>query len=155
MICLSLNRRHTFRKHLQVGYRHWFRFLFEHLQFKRLVVNASKYVCGGLDIELFWNHITAGVLHALANKRNPVKEFPQTGRMVRKYLGLLNFYCRFIGCPLLILPPKGLVQVSASYLEGLKRNDAVAKTFTPIQLGIFETTALKVLHPVVKAGLFN
>lgn len=72
--------------------------LFERMKKYGIVVNTSKCTFGASDVTFLGYHISACGTKPLDSKVQAIKEFPapKTVRQLRRFLGMLNFYRRFM-----------------------------------------------------------
>ena len=74
------------------------RLVLERLDKHGLLVNVSKSVFGVPELDFLGHHVTSEGIHPLTHKVQAVQDFPQpsTHRKLREFLGMINFYHRFI-----------------------------------------------------------
>ncbi|KAJ8724718.1 hypothetical protein PYW07_015676 [Mythimna separata] len=82
----------------QKSHEQHLRQLFTRLKEYGMVINSSKCVFGVPEVNFLGYHITAEGTKPLLSKVEAVKNFPapKTVRELRRFLGMLNFYRRFI-----------------------------------------------------------
>ena len=81
--------------------------VFEHLNQFGIVINAQKSVLGVASLTFLGHLVDTNGIRPLEDKVQAICNFPKpmTQRQLREYLGLLNFYRRFIpNCAKLLLP---------------------------------------------------
>lgn len=83
------------------------RTVFQRLADYGVVVNADKCQFGVNSIELLGHHIDQFGIHPLPQKMNVIKDYPVPAslKQLRRFLGLLNYYRRFIPKCATILQP--------------------------------------------------
>ena len=74
------------------------RHLFDALKRFGLVVNSSKCVFGASELQFLGHHVSARGIRPLPEKVNAVRRFerPRTVKSLQRFLGLVNFYQRFL-----------------------------------------------------------
>ena len=72
--------------------------LFECLAEYGLVVNPQKCVLGQSSLYFLGHRITSDGIHPLQDPLQAIRDYPQprTAKSLKEYLGLLNFYRRFV-----------------------------------------------------------
>lgn len=93
--------------------------VFKRLQDYGLTINASKCTLGVPEISFLGHHISENGTKPLPEKVEPILNYPlpKTVKELRRFLGLLNFFRRF-------LPHAAHNQTALnSYLQGSKKND--------------------------------
>ena len=81
--------------------------LFARLQEYGVVINPAKSLFGASSLEFLGHHVLEHGIHPLSTKIKAIQEFPQPQslRRLRQFLGLINFYRRFIPhCARLVQP---------------------------------------------------
>ncbi|XP_064463405.1 uncharacterized protein LOC135374343 [Ornithodoros turicata] len=88
-------------------HEHHLRLLFQRLQDNGVVINAAKCIFGVDALEFLGHRIDGHGITPLPEKVDVIKDFPlpSTRRKLREYLGLVNFYRRFIPHCAQILEP--------------------------------------------------
>ena len=129
--------------------------LFRRLQQHHIVVNPAKCVLGAPEVEYLGHTITARGTQPLASKISAMQQFPKpkTVKDLRRFLGMLNFYRRFL---------KKAAEAQAplhAYLKGDKKNDKTPIQWTPETEAVFErckgelARATLLVHPADYAPL--
>lgn len=80
-----------------------------------VVINPAKCVFGAAELDFLGHHISSSGIRPLPSKIEALQVFPKpaTPRQLRRYLGMVNFYHRFIpGCARLLRPLHALLSVS-------------------------------------------
>ncbi|PIK40292.1 transposon Ty3-G gap-Pol polyprotein [Apostichopus japonicus] len=91
--------------------------LFQRFNDFGVLINPAKCQLGVSSLDFLGHHITSQGIRPLAEKVEAIRQFPQpsTSRELREYLGLINFYRRFIpNCA-------GLLQPLTNLLRGLPK----------------------------------
>ena len=127
--------------------------LFQRLDEFGLVVNPDKCTFGVESVEFLGHHVSAKGVSPLPEKVNAIVDFPvpTSIRQLRRYLGLVNFYRRFVpSCA-------QIVQPLTDILKGKRRNKTIQLThaeveaFNASKATLAEATLL--CHPVQNAPL--
>ena len=81
--------------------------LFERLAEYGLVVNPQKCVLGQSSLDFLGHRVTSDGIHPLQDRVQAIRDYPQprTAKSLKEYLGLLNFYRRFVPHAAAILLP--------------------------------------------------
>ena len=81
--------------------------LFERLAEYRLVVNTQKCVLGQSSLYVLGHRVTSDGVHPLQDRVQAISDYPQpcSAKSLKEYLGLLNFYRRFVTHAAAILLP--------------------------------------------------
>lgn len=123
------------------------RLVLERLHDHGLLINVPKSLFGVPELDFLGHHVTCQGIRPLESKIQAIQEFPQppTHRKLREFLGLINFYHRFLpGCAATLKPLNAL-------LAGTKGNAALAwddtstAAFADIKLALANATLL--VHP--------
>ena len=79
-------------------HRHHFRQLFGRLADYRLVVNPYKCVLGQSSLEFLGHRVTSAEIHPLQSRVQAISDFPRpcSSKALQEFLGMLNFYRRFV-----------------------------------------------------------
>lgn len=117
-------------------YQH-LRLLFQRLQAAGLVINREKCVFGASEVEFLGHHVSAAGTTPIASRVAAIQDHPQptTVKELQGFLGVINFYRRFVPAAARILKPltdqlqgsprpSAVLQWTASMLEAF----AAAKT---------------------------
>ena len=126
---------------------HHLRLVLERSQQHGLLINVPKSKFGVSALDFLGHHISSQGIQPLTHKVQAIQDFPQpaTHRKLREFLGLINFYHRFIPHCAAIL------KLLNSLLAGTKRNatlawdDASTTAFTEIKHALASATLL--VHP--------
>lgn len=133
----------TLEEHL-----HHLRTLFARLKEYGVVINPAKYVFGKSDVKFLGYRVNTSGTQTLPEKVQVIRQFPrpQKVKQLRQFLGMVNFYRRFV-------PKAAKVQ---DPLNTLLQGNVMEKT--PIQWtseaeNVFEETKESLAHPAVNASL--
>ncbi|CAK1584942.1 unnamed protein product [Parnassius mnemosyne] len=105
-------------------HEHHLNILFGRMKQYGVLVNTSKCVFGSSQVQFLGYHISAAGTKPLESKVQAIKEFPKprTVKALRRYLGMLNFYRRF-------LPEAAKIQAPLNALTGsVKASQAIDLT---------------------------
>ena len=127
--------------------------LFQRLDEFGLVVNPDKCTFGVESVEFLGHHVSVQGVSPLPEKVSAVVDFPfpTSIRQLRRYLGFVNFYQRFIpSCA-------HIVQPLTDILKGKKQNKTIQLTHAEIEAFNASKAALAkatlLCHPVQNAPL--
>jgi len=133
-------------KHLQV--------VFEKLRSKGLVLNLEKCVFAQPVVEFLGHNISAAGSSPLPSKVSAVQQHPQpsTVKELQHFLGMLNFYRKFIPAAARILKPlTDALKGGPSGSTQLVWSSAMESAFLAAKSGLAAATSLA--HPVLDAEL--
>ena len=132
----------------------------EHLQHLRLVlerlddhgilINVTKSLFGRSSLDFLGHHVDATGIRPLEDKVQTIRNFPQptSQRKLREFVGLVNFYRRFIPHGATLLQPLNLL-LSKSTPKTLIWSEAATSAFNAIKDALADTTLL--VHPEAEA----
>ncbi|BHF63018.1 hypothetical protein SprV_0200600700 [Sparganum proliferum] len=127
------------------------RLIFERLSQFGVFINVSKCVFGVQSLFFLGHRVDASGCHPIDTKVSAIRDFPTptSFQQLRRFIGLVNFYRRFIPhCAQLMLPLTNL-------LRGNNREfsfpDTAVETFNRARKALADTTAL--VHPIPDAPL--
>ena len=95
------------------------RMVFERLNDYGLTISPNKCVFGAASLEFLGHHIDADGIKPLASKVQAITEYPlpQSLKSLRRFLGIINYYCRFIpDCSSVLQPLTDLLQANPKHL---------------------------------------
>ena len=135
------------------------RLLFSRLSEYGIVVNPSKCVLGVPSLEFLGHHVDSEGISPIDEKVSAVVEFPRpaTYQALRRFLGLVNFYRRFIPhCATLVAPLDDLLKGTSSSAKSSHANpipwgDSAEKAFVSVKSALACATLL--VHPKHDASL--
>jgi len=115
-----------------------------------ILINVNKCVFGVSSLEFLGYHVDATGIRPLESKIQVVRDFPQptSQRKLREFLGLVNFYRRFIPNAAKLLQPLNIL-LSKSSPKTLTWNDDAATAFTAVKIALADATLLS--HPQLGA----
>ena len=127
------------------------RILFARLHEYGIVINPAKCVFGVNSLIFLGHHIDAAGIRPLEKRVKEIREFarPSSLRQLRRFLGLVNFYRRFIPQAAAILAPL------TDMLRGQPKRSTKALDWTVERISAFErakeelATATLLVHPSV------
>ena len=95
------------------------RMVFERLTEYGLTISPTKCVFGAASLEFLGHHIDADGIKPLASKVRAIVDYPlpQSLKSLRRFLGIINYYCRFIpDCSSALQPLTDLLQSDPKHL---------------------------------------
>ena len=90
--------------------------VFERLQQHGLVVNDTKCVFAVKELSFLGHLVSAEGLKPMTNNVKAITDYvrPRTKRELRRFLGMIQFYCKFIpDCGEILSPPHSLLSTGA------------------------------------------
>jgi transposase InsO family protein len=138
----------THKRHLSV--------VFERLVKFGLVINASKCVLGAPTLEFLGHYVDSTGVTPLPEKVKAIQEFalPATRKALRRFLGMINFYHRFIPhCASHLLPLNAMLAGQASERAVLEWSDDAKAAFERIKTILAEATLLAHPDPTARISL--
>ena len=122
--------------------------VFERLSQYGIVINAQKSALGVASLEFLGHHVDQDGIRPLPRKVEAVENFPKptTLRKLREYLGLVNFYRRFLpNCAKLLLPLTNLLAGQASSNTPINWSPEAEAAFEQSKASLAQATMLH--HP--------
>ena len=113
-----------------------------------MVINPSKCILGASELDFLGHRVTARGIRPLEDKVSAVRNFPQPSslRGLREFLGMVNFYHRFIpNCAGLSQPLNQLLSSSKNTSCQLTWDEAATTAFHAIKQALADATLL--VHP--------
>ena len=125
--------------------------LFEALRKFGLVINRGKCVFGRQELEFLGHRVTSSGIRPLPNKVRAVQKYeaPKTVKSLQRFLGMLNFYRRFLPNIAAVLRP--LTDALAGKPRVLKWTSQMMSAFEEAKLRLARATLLA--HPRRQAAL--
>ncbi len=122
-----------------------FQLIFERLQHHGIIIYPQKCVFGASSIEFLGHRVDCHGIHPLPDKVQSILDFPQptSRRQLRTFLGLINFYHRFLSSCAKILDPLNALLSGRS--ETLAWDDVTQQAFVTIKESLASATLL--VHP--------
>lgn len=127
--------------------------LFQRLHEHGIVINPEKCVFGVPSIEFLGHHVDCNGVRPLESKVKDIQDYPAPTslRSLRKFLGLINFYRRFIpNCAKTIQPLTDLLSTKAKNAP-LCLNESQEAAFQKVKMDL--VSAMLLVHPVPDAPL--
>ena len=132
------------KQHLQL--------VLERLHKHGVLINPAKCVFGVEQLDFLGHHVDSQGIRPLEEKVHVIRAFPQpnTQRKLREFLGLVNFYHRFIpGGTNILHPPNDLLVPSKGNTTTVQWNDDALAAFVAIKAALANATLLS--HPKPEA----
>ena len=123
------------------------RIIFQRFHDYGIVINPSKSAFGEISIDFLGHHITSTGITPLPDKIQAIRDFPPptSVRKLREFLGLVNFYRRFIpNCAHILQPLTDLLNARHTSHPFQFSDDALS-AFNSIKSTLVTTTLLR--HP--------
>ena len=122
-----------------------FRELFRRLAAHDLVVSSAKCQFGQTRMEFLGHTVTKHGVEPMQDKVAAISQYPapSTQDGMRRFLGMINFYNRFIPNAAQIMKP--LYEATANAKKQLQWNDEMTKAFSEAKAALTRTTLLR--HP--------
>ena len=122
--------------------------LFNRLSKYGIVINPSKCIFGTASIEFLGHQISSHGISPLVQKVQAIQDFPAPSslRKLREFLGLVNFYRRFIPhCAVLVQPLTDLLSPKRTGTETLHLSEDALATFKAVKTALANAALLT--HP--------
>ena len=118
--------------------------MFERFKEFGVIINPSKCEFGVNQLTFLGHHVTAQGIQPLPDKVQAMQQFPQptTQRKLREFLGLINFYHRFIPHCADILRPLHNLLTTAKAKQLLTWDENTLKAFNDIKQAIADASLL-------------
>ena len=113
-----------------------------------LVLNPAKCVFGVSELDFLGHRVTAHGIRPLDDKVSAIQNFPQpsTLRGLREFLGMVNFYHRFIpNCAKILQPLNRLLSSPKHHSHQLAWDEEAAAAFHVVKQALADATLL--VHP--------
>ena len=143
-ILIASTSRKAHAQHLQL--------VLERLSKHGVLINASKSVFGVPELDFLGHHVDHTGIRPLERKVEAIRDFPAptTQRKLREFLGLVNFYRRFVPhCAMLLQPLNSLLTGSKNTSKTLDWNDTACAAFSNVKEALANATLL--VHPQADA----
>ena len=126
-------------------HKHHLRLVFERLRHYGIIINPQKCVFGVPSVEFLGHSVDSSGIHPLPATVQTILDFPQptSRRQLRTFLGLTNFYHRFIPRCAKLTDPLNTLLVESK--EQLSWNDSQIHAFSAVKEGLANATLL--VHP--------
>ena len=127
------------------------RLVFQRLSEYGILINPSKCLFGVDSLEFLGHQVSSQGIHPLADKVHAVAQFPRppTARKLREFIGLINFYHRFIPHCAEILQPLNAMLAGATPNHQLNWTEETTVAFDKIKDALAQATLLN--HPIPEA----
>lgn len=133
---------------------HDLRSVFQRLTARGIVINPNKCLFGVPSLEFLGHQIDSKGISPLPEKVKAVREFPQpqSQRQLRQFIGLVNFYHRFLPhCAALMHPLHSILSTGRTKSQTITWTDAALTSFTATKDALAEATLLS--YPKLDAYL--
>ena len=127
---------------------HHLRLVLERLSEYGIVINVPKSRFGVPALDFLGHHVDSRGIHPLEDKVHAILDFPQptTQRKLREFLGMVNFYRRFVpNCAAILQPLNTLLSKTNSNAKTLAWCDDATTAFQQAKDALAEATLL--VHP--------
>ena len=122
--------------------------LFKRLVDHGLIINVGKSEFGVSQLEFLGHTVSADGILPLPSRVTAISEYaqPQTAKQLRRFLGFVNFYHRFVPrCAEVVLPLNRLLGPKGSREKPLEWSDAATTAFNDIKRAMAQAVLLH--HP--------
>ena len=135
-----------------------FRQVLERLQRNGLIINAAKCLFGQNRLRFLGNIVSEKGMAPVACKVDGINSFstPTNAQSFRQFLGMVNFYRKFISqCAKILALLNSLLQgIPARRNANLSLNEEASTAFEDIKVALGNATLLNYLHHDSQTGLF-
>ena len=123
--------------------------VFERLKEYGVIINSGKCQFGVNSLNFLGHHITAKGIQPLPDKVEAIQQYPQptTQRKLREFLGMINFYHRFIPHCADILRPLHSLLTATKPKTPLSWTDTALKAFNDIKQAMTDGSLLSYPKP--------
>ena len=128
------------------------RSVLERLAEHGIIINVNKSLFGVPELDFLGHHVNATGIHPLETKVQAVKEFPlpSTQRKLKEFIGLVNFYQRFIpNCATILQPLNDLLKHTKKPSDPLTWSPSATDAFSTIKDSLAQASLL--FHPAPDA----
>lgn len=128
--------------------------LFARLQEFGIALNAAKCEFGVSELDFLGHRVDTHGIRPLEDKIKAIKDFPQpqTTNKLREFLGLINFYRRFIpGCAAILQPLNRFLTGNPKKSTSIEWNESAVQSFQTIKAALAKATLLS--HPKINAPI--
>ena len=133
------------KQHLQL--------VLNHFQEYGVIINPPKCQFGATQLDFLGHRVNSQGICPLPDKVQAIQDFPEpkTQRKLREFLGLVNFYHRFIPhCAHELQPLHKLLTVSKHKTKDIQWTDETSKAFAAVKQALIQATLL--VHPKPEAA---
>ena len=113
-----------------------------------ILINPHKCLLGVSELQFLGHHVNKDGVSPLTSQVKVIQNFPQppTLRKLREFLGLVNFYHRFIPrCAYILAPLNALLKSTSTNSRSLQWNSDATSSFQQIKEALAKATLL--VHP--------
>ena len=113
-----------------------------------IIINPAKSVLGVPHLNFLGHRVDANGISHLEEKVQAIRHYPQptSQRQLREFLGMINFYHRFIpNCAAILEPLNSMLILPTKSKQALNWTDATTATFTDTKEALAKATLLA--HP--------
>ena len=123
--------------------------VFQRLSEYGIRINPAKCLFGVSSLEFLGHHVSQYGIRPLSNKVEGVQKFPRpaTARKLREFVGLINFYHRFVPHCANILQPLNAMIATARPNQPLDWTEETTAAFQDIKDALAQATLLNHLVP--------
>ena len=117
-----------------------------------IVINVAKSLFGVAELDFLGHRVNAMGIHPLETKVQAIRDFPlpNTQRQLREFIGLINFYRRFVpNCASILQPLHTLLSHTKKPSDPLTWSDSATSAFSTIKDSL--TNASLLCHPTPEA----
>ena len=120
------------------------RVVFDRLTTNGIVVNPNKCVLGVKELDFLGHHIDQNGITPLQSKVQAILDFPQptSQRQLRRFMGMINFYHRFIPHGAELLHPLHALVSPKSKAQDLNWDDSTSTAFLTAKQALANATLL-------------
>lgn len=129
-------------------HQHHFRAILTRLQEHGVSIHPAKCILGKEQLEFLGHHVDANGISPLESKVQVICNFPQptSQRKFHDFLGLVNFYCRFVsGGAAILAPLNSMLSSHQNRAAPLDWTPTVEAAFSDIKEALANTLLLT--HP--------
>ena len=134
------------------------RLLLERLSNHGILINPAKCIFGAEQLDFLGHHVDSQGIRSLEKQVEVVQDFPQptTQRKLCEFLGLVNFYHRFIpGCADILHPFNDLLTSSTDSTKTIQRNDDAQAAFATVKEVLANAAILAYPKPVAPTSIIT
>lgn len=123
-----------------------------------MIINPTKCVFGTSELDFLGHRVTTQGIRPLDDKVSAVRNFPQPSslRRLREFLGMVNFYHRFIpNCARLLRPLNQLLSSSRHNSHQLAWDEEATIAFNTVKQALADATLLVHPKPYAPTGIMT
>lgn len=121
------------------------RLVFERLEEHGILINVNKSTFGVPELDFLGHHVDANGIRLLESKVQAVRDLPRptTRHKLREFIGLVNFYRRFIPqCATLLWPLDALLKHTKRPSDTLEWSDTAEEAFADVKNALASASLL-------------